>query len=182
MTGRTGGSYDGVAKTFHWVVAACVIAVIPMGIAMLRVGPGSLQNQLFDLHRSFGALVLALMALRLLWRLFHSPPPLEIDLAPAQRLAASAVHLLLYVLLIAIPLVGWIGTNMFPAQISVFGLFTLPELAGANRELSKTVLGIHGWAGFFVGGLVVMHIAAALHHQFIRKDGLIDRMLPGRRG
>ena len=167
MSDKATGSYTGTAKLLHWVIALCVIAAIPMGIAMLRVGSGPLQNQLFDLHRSFGALILGLMALRIIWRLFHKPPPLDIELAPAQRFAAEATHILLYVLLLAIPIGGWIGTNMYPAQISVFGLFTLPAL-------------IHGWAGFAVGGLVLMHIGAALHHHFIRKDGLLNRMLPGK--
>lgn len=174
-------SYDGVAKTLHWAVAIAVLAAIPMGLAMLRVGSGPLQNQLFDLHRSFGALILGLMIIRVLWRLFHRPPPLDASMPALQVYAATAVHLLLYVLLIAVPLGGWIGTNMFPAQITVFGLFTLPEIAGADREMSKLVLGIHGWAGMAVGVLAVMHIGAALHHHFIRKDGLLFRMLPGRR-
>ncbi|MRG70822.1 cytochrome b [Alphaproteobacteria bacterium HT1-32] len=180
MSDKATGSYTGTAKLLHWVIAFCVIAAIPMGIAMLRVGSGPLQNQLFDLHRSFGALILGLMALRIIWRLFHKPPPLDIELAPAQRFAAGATHILLYVLLLAIPLGGWIGTNMYPAQISVFGLFTLPALTGADREMSETVLWIHGWAGFAVGGLILMHIGAALHHHFIRKDGLLNRMLPGK--
>ncbi|MEQ9326214.1 MAG: cytochrome b [Rhodospirillales bacterium] len=174
-------SYDGVAKILHWAVAIAVLAAIPMGLAMLRVGSGPLQNQLFDLHRSFGALILGLMIIRVLWRLFHRPPPLDAKMPALQVHAAAAVHLLLYVLLIAVPLGGWIGTNMFPAQISVFGLFTLPEIAGADREMSKLVLAIHGWAGIAVGVLAVMHIGAALHHHFIRKDGLLFRMLPGRR-
>jgi cytochrome b561 len=175
-------SYDGVAKTLHWIVAISVLAAIPMGLAMLRVGSGPLQNQLFDLHRSFGALVLALMIVRVLWRLFHRPPPHAASMPALQAHAAAAVHLLLYVLLIAVPLGGWIGTNMFPAQITVFGLFTLPELAAPDREMSKLVLAVHGWAGIAVGVLAMMHIGAALHHHFIRKDGLLFRMLPGRRG
>ena len=93
-------SYDGVAKILHWTVAIAVLAAIPMGLAMLRVGSGPLQNQLFDLHRSFGALILGLMIIRVLWRLFHRPPPLDAKMPALQVYAATAVHLLLYVLLI----------------------------------------------------------------------------------
>jgi cytochrome b561 len=173
-------SYTATHKLLHWLIAFLVIAAVIMGIAMVNVGRGTVQNVLFDLHRSVGALVLALAGIRLVWRLLHPVPPPVPGLAPLQALAARAVHVALYVLLFAMPLLGWAGTSAFGAKIMVFGLFELPPILARDRALSATLLGIHGWTGFAFAGLFTLHAAAALHHHFIRGDATLRRMLPGR--
>jgi cytochrome b561 len=175
-------SYSSGAKLLHWLTALAIFCALPLGISMLRVEPGPLQNQLFDLHRSFGALILALAAVRLLWRLFVPPPPLVPGLPRWQELAAVGTHWALYVLIFAVPLVGWAGTSAFGAAITVFGLFQLPMILDKNKELAEVLLDVHVGLVITLSVLVVMHIGAALHHHFVRKDATLLRMLPGSKG
>ncbi|MFP3921966.1 MAG: cytochrome b [Dichotomicrobium sp.] len=169
--------YSLPAKLLHWVIAACVIFIIPAGIVMVNLESGPLQDQLFNLHRSFGALVLALMAVRVGYRLTFGAPPASGVLTPAQYVISRIVHTGLYVLLIAQPIIGWVGTSAYPAPISFFGLFDLPALVGKNRELSETLLSIHGYLGFLIAAVVILHIAAALYHGIVRRDGVLSRMI-----
>ena len=145
---------------------------------MNNVPSGPVQNTLFDLHRSFGALILLLVLIRLPYRLFAGAPPPEPGLPRWQIGLSHAVHWLLYLFLIAMPIVGWVGTSAYGAPITVFWLFQLPEIVAKNEALAETLLDAHATAGLIMGGLVVIHIAAALYHRFIRHDGVLARMLP----
>jgi len=170
--------YRKPAKLLHWSTALAVFCVVPLGIAMVDASPGPRQNQLYDLHRSFGALILTLTALRLLWRLYAPPPPPISDMPPWQSRVSRLMHAALYVLLFAVPLVGWAGTSAFGARIMVFGLFELPMLLDKNRELAAVLLSIHVYLAFSMCALFVVHIAAAIHHHFVRKNEVLRRMLP----
>lgn len=170
--------YSGFAKLLHWVIAACVLFIIPAGIAMVYLPDGDLKNALYNLHRSFGALILALMLIRLAYRLVNGAPATEPTLTSMQRIVSHAVHLILYALLIAQPIIGWVATSAYGAAISVFGLFTLPALVGKDEALAKPLFAVHDLIGFAIAGLLVMHIGAALFHYFIRRDGVLQRMLP----
>ena len=171
-------SYGWPAKLFHWLTALSVITAAILGIVMLNIGNTPLASQLFDLHRSFGTLILALTAGRLVWRLRAPPPPMVASLPPWQEKVARLVHAALYVLLFVVPLVGWTGTSAYGAQISVFGLFTLPALTAKNKELSDVLLPLHEYLALTLCALFTLHIAAALYHHFIRKDDTLRRMLP----
>jgi cytochrome b561 len=170
--------YRAPAKMLHWLTALAVFSVVPLGLAMVSAIPGPQQNQLYDLHRSFGALILTLTALRLLWRLYSPPPPAISDLPAWQRQAAQAIHAALYVLLFAVPLIGWVGTSAFGARIRIFGLFDLPMLVDKNRDLADVSLSVHVYLAFTLCALFFVHIAAAMHHHFVRKNGVLRRMLP----
>ncbi len=172
-------SYSAPAKILHWLTAVCVLCGVTLGITMLNMQPGPSQNQVFDLHRSFGATILFLTGLRLIWRLYSPPPPLVADLPIWQEHAARITHGALYFLLFAVPLVGWTGTSAFGAPIVVFGLFELPDLVEPNKELATLLLNTHMTLAFILCGLVALHIAAALQHHFVRKDETLRRMLPG---
>jgi cytochrome b561 len=169
--------YSLFAKLLHWSIAAMVVFIIPAGIVMLNIGRGDLQNQLFDLHRSFGILVLTLMMIRVGYRLTFGAPAAAAVLTPLQYQLSRAAHLGMYVLLIATPLIGWIGTSAYPATVNVFGLFAMPHLVGPDRALSETLLAIHGYMGIALGVIALIHIGAALYHGFIRRDGVLSRML-----
>lgn len=171
-------SYSGFAMLLHWLVAACVLFIIPAGIVMVNLGPGDLQNNLYNLHRSFGALVLALMAIRTGYRLLHGAPASEPTITAFHRNVSWTVHMAFYVLLLAQPLIGWAGTSAFGATISVFGLFDLPHLLAKDEALSKQLLYIHKVLGFTIAALVALHIGAAFYHYLIRRDGVLARMLP----
>jgi cytochrome b561 len=171
--------YRAPAKIFHWLTAIAVLCAVVLGISMLNVASGPLQNRLFDLHRSFGALILVLAAGRLLWRLYSPPPPMVSGLPLWQKRAAQVTHAALYILLFAVPLMGWAGTSAYGAPITVFGLFQLPMLLAKNKPLADVLLPLHMALAFSLCALVIGHIGAALFHHFIRKDDTLRRMLPG---
>ena len=170
--------YRAPAQALHWLTALAALCGITLGISMLNVEPGDFQNRLFDLHRSFGALILTLTGLRLLWRLSVPPPPITAEMPAWQERAARITHVVLYILLFAVPLAGWVGTSAFGARIPVFGLFELPMLVDKNKPLADVLLKLHMALAFTLCAVLVLHIGAALHHHFIRKDDTLRRMLP----
>ncbi|MBA5775918.1 cytochrome b [Stappia sp. F7233] len=176
MTGEKGFVYTPVARLFHWVTAVLVLAMVPAGITMVNIGPGKLQNTLFDFHRSTGVLLFVITFARLLWRLKHPPAPLEDTIPAWQRKAAHATHWLLYAVLLFSPLLGWVATSAYPAPIPVYGLFTLPPIIPPDRALSTLLFNIHQVIGIVFSLAVVVHIAAALHHRLILKDNVLARM------
>lgn len=180
MTPDTPG-YSLTARIFHWTTAVLVLTVIPLGILMNAAGEGPLQDFLFNLHRSIGAILLPIVVARLLYRIGHPPPPLPADLAAIQVFAARFTHAALYILLIVQPLLGWVATSAYRAPITVFWLFTLPPIWPEDRALSERLFGVHKVVGIVMALLVIAHIGAALFHHFIRKDEILVRMLRGGR-
>jgi cytochrome b561 len=172
-------AYTLTARTLHWITATLVLTNLPLGLVIANEWGGPLKDQLYNLHRSIGALVIPVILVRFIYRLGHKPAPLPADMPAIQQLAAHATHWLLYALLIAQPFLGWIGTSAFPAPIVVFGLFELPPIWPPDRPFSDRVLFVHAVFGVTIAILVAMHISAALYHQFVRKDGILARMVYG---
>ena len=174
--------YSPMARMFHWITAAAVFMMIPVGLYMsyrgntLNIWDG-LTNTLYAGHKLTGLLVLALVIARLIYRLQNGAPPDEPTLEPWQRMASHITHWSLYGLLILVPLMGWIGVSLYGAR-DIFGLFSIPALWTVNQEASKTAFFLHDVFGKLMGLLLVAHIGAALFHHFIRKDGVLRRMLP----
>ncbi len=169
--------YAAPARALHWLTAVLVIAMIPAGFVLLSLPAGPIQDTAFLLHRSTGVLLFALTALRLAWRLSHPPPPLPASIPAAQRAVAHAVHVALYGLLFAMPLVGWWATSAYGAPISVFGLFELPPLVAKDEALAERAFALHGALGIAMAVLIAAHAGAALQHHFVRRDGVLRRML-----
>jgi len=144
---------------------------------MLRVAPGALQNRLFGLHESLGATVLAVTALRLLWRLRRRPPPLPPATPGWIRAAARASHAALYALMLLQPVVGWLGASAFGAVVTVFGLFDLPVPLPQDKGVAAVLFGLHQLGALALALLVAIHVAGALHHRLIRRDGVFQRMI-----
>lgn len=167
------------ARVMHWLTAVLVVVMLGMGLIIANAWGGKAQDLLYTLHKSTGALVLVLVLMRLAYRLGHKPPPLPDDIPGIQKLAAQVMHWALYALLIAQPLLGWVGTSAYPAPVPFFGLFELPALAAPNRALSDRLLGLHGLLGLTLAGLAALHITAALFHYFVRRDRVLLRMLTG---
>jgi len=172
------GGYPPASKLLHWLVAAAVLTTLPVSLVMVRVAPGPTQDFLYNLHKSLGVLILLLMLLRLINRIVAGAPPPEPSLEPWQRTVSSAVHGLFYVLLVAMPIVGWTANSAYGAPTPFFGLFTLPKLVADNEALAKTLFMLHRWAGFVVILLAGMHIGGALFHYVVRRDQVLHRMLP----
>jgi cytochrome b561 len=170
--------YPPLSKLLHWLVAICVLVTIPVALLMTRLPEGPLQNNLFVLHKALGVLVLILVVLRIANRLIAGAPAPEPGLARWQRAASSAVHGLLYLLLLAMPVIAWLGMSAFGEGAPFFNLFSLPPIIGKDEALSKLLFVVHRWLGYLTAVLVVMHVGAALQHYFIHKDGVLQRMLP----
>lgn len=170
--------YPGTSKLLHWLVAACVLTTAPVAIAMGRVGPGPTQDSLYNLHKSLGVLIFVLMILRLINRIVKDAPIPDPSIEPWQRAVSSAVHGLIYVLLLAMPVVGYIANSAFGAPTPFFGLFNIPPIIGKNEALAEFLFAGHRLSGFLLIILVAMHVGAALFHHFIRGDNVLRRMLP----
>jgi cytochrome b561 len=177
--GEEVAAYSLTARTLHWITAALVLTTIPLAVVMVNMAPGPLQDALYNLHRSIGAVILPLVIVRLGYRIFHPPLPLADDIPPFQQFAAHATHWVLYALLIAQSFIGWIATSAYRAPIVVFGLFELPPIWPQNQPFSERLFVVHQLLGLAIACLAALHIAAALYHHFIRKDRVLARMIAG---
>ena len=173
-------AYSATARALHWIVAALVLTQVPLGIVIANKWGGDLQEWLYDLHKSFGALLVPLIFIRVIYRLMNTPEPLPKDVPPMQQVAARAMHLTLYALLVLQPMIGWIATSAYPAPVPVFHLFNMPLIWPDNRDLSGQLFVIHRWLGITIAIVASMHIGAALFHHFVQKDRILMRMVSGR--
>ena len=175
--------YSLTARKFHWWSAALVLLMLPLGFAMtyrgntLNIFDGT-TNAMYSAHKLMGFIILWLVIARLVYRIRNGAPPHEPGLESWQIGASHATHWLLYLLLIVVPLGGWIGVSMYGAR-DVFGLFSLPPIAPVNQKLSETVFALHGYGAFAIFLLVAAHLGAVVFHHLIRKDGVLRRMWPG---
>ena len=170
--------YPATSKLLHWLIAVCVLTTAPVAIVMIRVGKGPTQDMLYNFHKSLGVLILVLMILRLINRLAVGALTAAPDIEPWQKALSSFVHTSLYVLLLAMPVVGYVANSAYGASTPFFGLFNLPMIVKQNDALAKQLFALHHWAGLLVILIVLMHIGAALYHHFIRRDDVLKRMLP----
>jgi cytochrome b561 len=170
--------YPVTSKLLHWLIAICVLTTAPVAIAMVRVSKGPTQDALYNFHKSLGVLILILMILRLINRFAVGAPIADPGIEPWQKTLSSIVHTSLYVLLLAMPIVGYIANSVYGASTPFFGLFDLPPIAGKNEALATQLFTIHRWVGWLVIVLVLTHVSAALYHYFIRRDNVLQRMLP----
>jgi cytochrome b561 len=171
--------YDNVAIAFHWLLALMLIGSFGVGLYMSGL-PFSVQRvKLFNYHKWAGMTILALTVLRLLWRLRHAPPA-EVAGPRWQQHAAKATHGLMYLLCLVIPMVGWAYSSAAGFQIVVYGVLPLPNILMVDPELAKAIKPWHAWLAYALAALVLLHVAAALKHQFVDHDGLLARMRPHR--
>ncbi|GGE37822.1 cytochrome b561 [Agaricicola taiwanensis] len=171
-------SYPPLAKLLHWLVAVLVIVLIVLGLLLGSFPEGAVQNTAYDLHKSLGFTLLLLMIARLANRLIAGVPPSEPTIERWQIAASHAVHGLLYLALFAQPIIGLIANSAFGAPLNLFWLIEVPPLIDKNEELADRLFDLHETLGFIIAGLAAVHIAAALYHYFIRKDGVLQRMAP----
>jgi cytochrome b561 len=170
--------YPATSKLLHWLVAACVLTTAPVAIAMTRVDQGATQDALYAFHKSIGVLILMLVMLRLVNRLAVGAPIAEPGIERWQKVASSIVHTLFYVLLIAMPIVGYVATSAYGAPPSFFGLFTMPPIVEKDEALATQLFTLHRWVGYLLIVLLLTLVSAALYHHFVRGDNVLQRMLP----
>lgn len=170
--------YDRGAIWFHWVIALLVILNLAIGLLHESLLEG--VKSAMPLHKSIGLTVIVLTLARIAWRLTHRPPRHSPPLPPLERRAAGATHFLLYALMLALPLTGWAMMSGSPRPLAWFGLFDVPLLP-VGKAASGAAHDAHGLLGWLMLALVALHIAAALRHHYLLRDGVLARMLPGRR-
>jgi cytochrome b561 len=180
MLRNTTDSWGAPAKLFHWVMAALILAQIVLGVmaASWRLSPTKLN--LFFWHKSTGMLILLLVALRLLWRLANRAPALPEGMPAWERAAAHASHALLYVLMIALPVTGWIVNSASNIPFRIFWLIPLPAIVAPDKPTADLVALVHGGLFALLALVLVAHIGAALRHHFVKRNTVLVRMLPGK--
>lgn len=181
MLHNTSQSWGAVSIGLHWSIAALVLLVqVPVGIVMLRLDPGSNQDLAFNIHKTTGITIFLLAVVRLGWRWSNPVPVLPVDLPAWQRRAARASHALLYSLLFAMPISGFLYTAMGGFPVPFFMVYDLGPLVSPNEAGAETFRAIHLTLQWLLYATVLLHVGAALEHHFIRKDGVLKRMLSAR--
>ncbi len=171
--------YHPLSMALHWLLALLILGSLGVGLYMTGL-PLSVQKlKLYNWHKWAGVVILVLSAARLLWRLVQRPPAMPAMPAWQQR-AAHGAHLALYVLFFAVPLSGWAYSSAAGFPIVLFAVLPLPDWVPVSRELAETLKPVHHYLAYALGTVVALHIAGALKHQFVDRDGLLLRMLPGR--
>ena len=172
--------YTPMAMLLHWLLALMILGSLSVGLYMTGLPFSPTRLKLYNWHKWAGIVILALSALRLLWRLRHRPPPTPPTppMARWQRWASHGIHGLMYALFFAVPLLGWAYSSAAGFPIVVFGVLPLPDFVAPDRTLAELLKPWHGLLAKTLAAAALVHVAAALKHQFIDRDGLLQRMLP----
>ncbi|GIZ50305.1 cytochrome b [Noviherbaspirillum aridicola] len=173
--------YSAPAIVLHWTMALLIVGLLALGLYMTGLALSPEKLKLYSWHKWAGVCAFLLAVVRLAWRVRQAPPPLPAGMPAAIRLAAHAGHGLLYVLMFAIPLSGWLMSSAKGFQTVWFGVLPLPDLVEKNRELGDLLQSLHWGLNMILIAAIAGHLAAALKHHFIDRDGVLARMLPGRR-
>ena len=169
--------YTRTAIALHWLLALAIICSFSVGLYMQELPMSPTRLKLYNWHKWAGITILALSALRLLWRLGHRPPA-DLPMPAWQSRAAHFTHWALYALFFAVPLAGWAYSSSAGFPVVVYGLLPLPDFVPVDKALAETLKALHKLLGIALSLLVLAHIAGAFKHQFIDRDGLLSRMWP----
>jgi cytochrome b561 len=180
MSGKAGGGrYNGIAQMLHWLIVALLVVQFAIGWTMPDVTRDTKPVDLIAWHLSVGTFILLVMLIRLVWRAMSVVPPAPADLSPPLRLLSRVTHFLLYAILIVLPVLGWINASSRGWTVRLFGVLPLPPLAPSGSGWGHAMGDVHmnlAWVLLAVAGL---HVLGAAYHQFVLRDGLLGRMLPG---
>ena len=164
-------------RALHWTTAALVAGGFCAAWILNALGPGPIAAKLVEVHRSIGLCILLVTLARVAWRATHPLPP--VPGAPWEGWLAGTVQALLYLALLAMPLLGWLGSNAQGDTVAFLGVLPLPDLVEANQDLGDRLFALHGWLGYGILAMLALHIAGAMRHRFIKKDGVLQRMTTG---
>ena len=172
---NTADNFGLITIAIHWLMAVLLIGMLILGLYMVGL-PISLEKlKLYGWHKEYGILALFLVCFRLVWRLTNLTPRLALPIW--EVIAARGVHWAFYFVMFAMPLTGWLITSAAGLPASFFGLFVLPNLIAPNEELMNLFSTLHGWLGYSLIALIILHVLAALKHQFVNKDDILRRMI-----
>ena len=168
--------YSTPAIVLHWLVALLIFVAFPLGLYMADLPLSPEKLKLFSYHKWIGVTVFMLAGLRIVWRLTHEPPPLPGSMTVRQRQLTAAVHGLLYVLILVIPVSGWLMSSAEGVQTVWFGVLPLPDLIGKDKALGEQLGELHETLNYIMLALVALHVAGALKHHFIERQPFLQRM------
>jgi cytochrome b561 len=177
MMRNSSAAWGGVAKGFHWLLAGLILAQIALGLTAKgwRLSPTKLD--LFVWHKSLGILILALVALRLAWRLANPVPSYPAALPAWERVAARSAHFLLYLLMLALPFSGWIVNSASNIPLRIFWQWPLPSIVAPSDATADLAKGVHFWLFATIAMVLAGHVGAALRHHYLLRDDVLRRML-----
>src|SRR5580698_7127341 len=167
-----------VQRLLHWLMAICILAMLFIGVGMVSTVAPKYLN-LVSIHKSLGIVILALALIRLATRLRYGAPALPADLPEPMKLAAHLSHYAFYLLMIAMPLIGWGMVSASAYPVVLFGSVRLPAILPQSDSLHTLLWNAHFYLAFAFFALVLMHFAAALFHALVRRDGVFETMAPG---
>lgn len=173
--------YTGTAKSLHWLMALMIIGLVPLGMYMHELPVSPQKLQLYSWHKWTGVTVFVLLLARVSWRLTHRPPAPPWQMSKVQQLASQVGHAALYLLMLTIPLSGWLMSSAKGYQTVWFGVLPIPDLLGKDKELGDTLAEVHEFLSWTMVVVLIGHTAAALKHHFIDRDDVLTRMLPSRK-
>lgn len=172
--------FSGLQKLLHWLMAVLILAMLFVGVGMVFT-VSQAHDTLVNLHRPLGIALLLLVIVRIVVRVRRGAPALPGSMPPLQRAVAKGSHLVLYALMLAMPLVGWGMVSAGGYPVTMAGAFYLPPILPANVQLFAVLRALHTWLALALFAVVLMHLAAALLHALILRDGVFATMAPGAR-
>ena len=175
---NTAQNWGGVAKSLHWIMAILIAAVMTLGwiAEAWRLSPTKID--LFVWHKSLGLTVLMLALVRAVWRLANPTPRLPESLPRSERRLARVGHVLLYSLMVAMPLSGWVINSASDFPLKLYGWLPWPNLVSPDKDLQRLAETVHVTLLWTLIGVLSLHIAAALRHHFFKRNDVLARMLP----
>jgi len=166
--------FTALSRALHWLMALAILTMLFIGVAM--IASLSCYHALIGIHKPLGILILALAAIRLINRLLNPPPALPAQLPKIQKFAAAASHYLLYTLMVALPLIGWAMLSAGNLPITLYGAWHLPAILAPNPMLYAILRKLHGLLALLFFATILVHLAAALLHGLILRDGVFPSM------
>ncbi len=173
--------YNRVAKGLHWLMALLIIGLIPLGLYMHDLPLSPQKLQLYSWHKWAGVSVFVLLLARVAWRLAFPPPPLPWQMSRTQQQLAHLGHLGLYLLMLVIPVSGWLMSSAKGIQTVWFGVLPIPDLISKDKALGAQLADLHALLSWTLVALLIVHVGAALKHHIVDRDDVLKRMLPARR-
>ncbi|MCL2657884.1 MAG: cytochrome b [Betaproteobacteria bacterium] len=171
-------AYTRTAIVLHWLIAVLILVAFPVGLYMVGLKLSPQKLAIYSWHKWAGMTVLALMVLRLIWRMTHRPPALPDSMRPLEKRLAQLVHWMLYLLMVAVPLAGWLFSSAKGFPVVWFGVLPLPDLVGKDAALAEILHAAHEVLAWTLIVLVAGHAAAAIKHHVVARDDVLTRMLP----
>jgi cytochrome b561 len=168
--------YDGIARTLHWLIVLLIVVQFMLGWIMPDIHRDTVPDGLIAWHLMVGATIVAVMAIRILWRISHPSPPA--DLPRAVAVLSRTTHVLLYAALIGVPLLGWINASSRGWTVSLPGGVPLPALSAKGAAIGLAMGDVHSVLAWVLLVLIALHVAAAFFHHLVLKDGVMQRMVP----